>query len=139
MPAKAQVVAERGVDVAGVAGVDGDSEWVQFFGEGDSQHAIGLFRLAIGLVVVVAAAFEFEVVDIQAAGPIAGDVNDARGSRLLESFAEGCGHPEIAQDIGGELHFDAFGGFQAAAGCYGGVVDQDVQTAVPAGSQIIDG
>jgi len=76
MAAKAQVVAQHGIDVAGMAGVDGYLEGLELFGKRGAQHAVSLFGLPVGLVVVIVSALELQVVEVKSASPVAGDIDD---------------------------------------------------------------
>ncbi|MEJ2302336.1 MAG: hypothetical protein P8Y14_12500 [Anaerolineales bacterium] len=57
----------------------------------------------------------------------------------LDWSGEGLDHPEVAQHVGGELHFDTFGGFKSPARGGAGVVDQDMERPPPALGQGLDG
>ncbi len=76
---EAQVVAQGGIAVAGMAGVHHNFKGLHTSGEGYGEHTVRLFGLAVGLVVVVASLMKLGVVQVQTSSPIAGDVHHSCG------------------------------------------------------------
>jgi len=56
MAAKAQVITQHGIDIARMASIKGYLEGFEPFGKGSTQHAVGLFGMPVGLVIVLAQA-----------------------------------------------------------------------------------
>src|SRR5690606_4076110 len=112
--------------VARVTGVHGDAVFTQAAGVGDGEHAVGLFGLAVGGVVVVRPAAKLDVTQIEAARIVAGHVHDARAVRTRQRWLASLHHPMVTEHVGGPLALDALGGFFTVVGAFGGVVDEYV-------------
>lgn len=107
----------------------------------DGEERVGGFGLCVGKGRVVAADVEIDVGEIDrriqvrpgAEGHDPGPACSAQRRQQPES------QPEVAEVVGGELHFVALGApAQFRYGHHPGVVDQDVQRTVELGDQAVD-
>ncbi len=77
MPAEPKIVAELRVHLSRVTGIDRDPLRLQLVGKGHRQHSVGLFGLTVRGPVVIETPFKFEIINVQVACPVAGDIYDA--------------------------------------------------------------
>ena len=64
-----------------MTGIDGNMERLKLFGKSGTQHTAGLFGLPVSLVVIIDSAGKLQIIKIQTASPVAGNIDDTRGRR----------------------------------------------------------
>ena len=121
-----------GRGVAGVGGerADGRARLVEPALELEREEQVGELGLPVGAPARVAAALPVEVVEVDRARC------GARRRRRSTTRSVTCGQQqvgqrEVAEVVGAELHLEAVRGALLGHGHHAGVVDQDVEVALP--------
>ena len=71
-----------------MTGIYGDAVRCEACCEGHGQHAIGLFRLAISRAIGISSSFEFEIRQVEIAGPVTGHVDHPAAAAIGPGFPE---------------------------------------------------
>ena len=127
------VALEVRADRAGHEGVGGDAVARPAPRRLDGEQRVGRLRLAVGQPRVVLAALEVDVLEHDRREPVRAraERDDARVAGGRERFVQAQREREVAEVVGRELAAPSPRGVRLGRRHHAGVVDEDVQRAVP--------